>query len=422
MGSTLLFLRFGRSMTTDVHLALWVTTANALFASLLLRRPPHPFMICVAGGAAVGLAMMSKGPVAIVQTVVPMAVFVAWRRWRGGGVSGRPIQSWAIGAAVTLALLIALPWPIWVATRTSGQLAAWYREVTRVGATEMAPDPPWVYLALVPLLLPWAGFLFLGSALLWQERSARAVLLGSMVLAPIVIMLFFKDENERYLLPMLAPAALICAIGLVPRNDAKERDVAPWRRLMAQLTFAMLAVTVVGLALVGATPLVQRLHGAGGWWSWRLAAGTSVAGLLIILAAWRVDSTGRRTLLPAGVILMIGAQALLTYGYRDSRRGRSDGRPIADAIVRALPPDAPVWHYAPSGRLADSPTDATIYLNRMVTRTDALAYVTASGRPSAVMVHAAVGQSLPPELAGWREIGAAEKNHGVWHVCVSPGY
>ena len=37
--SSLLFLRFTRLASTDVHLMLWVTTANAMLARALLREP-----------------------------------------------------------------------------------------------------------------------------------------------------------------------------------------------------------------------------------------------------------------------------------------------------------------------------------------------------------------------------------------------
>ena len=63
----MLFLRFGRSMTTDVHLMLWVATANAFFAAALLHR--KRWLGCLAGGVALGLAFMSKGPVALAQTI-----------------------------------------------------------------------------------------------------------------------------------------------------------------------------------------------------------------------------------------------------------------------------------------------------------------------------------------------------------------
>src|SRR5207253_2151870 len=78
-GSSILFLRFARGATTDVQLALWVTAANAFLALALLH--DRRWVGWLGAGAALGLAFMSKGPVAFVQTLVPFGLFAAWR-WR----------------------------------------------------------------------------------------------------------------------------------------------------------------------------------------------------------------------------------------------------------------------------------------------------------------------------------------------------
>ncbi len=423
MGSTLMFLRFARVETTDVHLALWATIANAVLVALLLRPRTRPWLGCIAAGLAIGLALMSKGPVALVETLAPIAVFLIWRRWRGSDFAIARIGWGPVIAGVIAAMAIALPWPVYVSTRMSGQVLTWYREVSRVGAIDEPADPAWVYLSLIPLLLPWSGFFVLGAVFLCQKKfgTARAVMLLAMVFVPIVVMVFFKDKNDRYLQPMLAPAALICAMGFLRLGDPADAGAERWRRGMGHFTFAALLLTVVGLAVAGATPLVQRLDGSAGWWSWKLAAASSVAGSVIVLMGWRIDPSGRRTLLPVAVITMIGAQALLMYGYAQSPRGRSDGRPVADLIVAALPGDAEVWLYAPPGRFQKSPVDVPIYLNRVVTRTESVSDIIAKGKRAAVMVHCREGQTVPPELGGWQEIGTAEKNRGVWHVLVSPG-
>ena len=82
-GSTLMFLRFGRAATTDVHLALWVTVTNACLALAVFRGKYWQGLL--GAGATLGLAFMSKGPVAFVQTLAPFALFLAWRwivKWR----------------------------------------------------------------------------------------------------------------------------------------------------------------------------------------------------------------------------------------------------------------------------------------------------------------------------------------------------
>src|SRR5690606_10867383 len=63
-GSTMMFLRFGRLATLDVQLGLWVTLANVLLLHAVLRG--RWWLGCCGAGAAIGIAFMAKGPVALV--------------------------------------------------------------------------------------------------------------------------------------------------------------------------------------------------------------------------------------------------------------------------------------------------------------------------------------------------------------------
>src|SRR4029453_7808555 len=95
-------------------------------------------------------------------------------------------------------------------------------EVAAGGFKSDPYDPPWVYLAFIPLLLPWAGFFFLGLIALLREKSDRAMLAIVLTLVPIVVMCCFTEKNDRYLLPMIAPAAVICAAGFAARDPELE--------------------------------------------------------------------------------------------------------------------------------------------------------------------------------------------------------
>src|SRR5207302_8757645 len=76
-GSSVLFLIYARQASYDILLAAWVAVANAFLAWAMFRRR---WAAGLAGaGAALGLALMSKGPVCLLQTIVPFAPF-AWAR------------------------------------------------------------------------------------------------------------------------------------------------------------------------------------------------------------------------------------------------------------------------------------------------------------------------------------------------------
>ncbi len=411
MASSVIWLRFGRSMTTDVQLALWVTIANAFFVVGILKK--RPWLAATCGGAALGLALMSKGPVALAQTTLPLLAFVAWRRW---GMKKPIAVHWpAVIVAAVVALGIALPWPIVAATHLPGQARMWFREVALGGAKNDAYDPPWMYLAFLPLLLPWAGLFVLGLVGLWREKSDRAVLAIALTLVPIVVMCCFTEKNDRYLLPMVAPGAVIAAAGFITVGN--HRELNPLRGVVMVFTWGFLVILALGLPLAGGLFLRNT---AGTTW-WPIAHGASAAAVLlaIVAIAWRLDSSGRRTLLPAGAIVMLLTNAMMIHGYARSERGRSDGKPISDAIVAAMPADTPVWIYAEPGRFSRSPVDTVIYLDRIVVPVTDLSTL-ASDRPVAVMVHCRAGQTLPAALTNWRVIGTMPKNQGLWHICVPP--
>jgi 4-amino-4-deoxy-L-arabinose transferase-like glycosyltransferase len=410
LASTLLLLRFGRTMTTDIQLALWVALANLFFAMAILNQ--RRALSCLLGGIALGVALMTKGPVALAQTVVPLLVFVAWRRW-----NGRPVRiAWpAVASASALALAIALPWPIWAASQLSGQASLWFSEVAAGGARSNPYDPPWVYFAFIPLLLPWAGFFILGMVALWREKSERGLLAIAFTFVPIAMMCLFPQKSDRYLLPMVAPAAVICAAGFLSRDAALDG----LRGVVNIFTWGFLLVLGIGLPLSG----VWWQRGIDGrpWFSLAMGMGAAAILGLIIVGGWWIDSSGRRTLLPVGAAVMLIANTLFTLGYANTDRGRSDGRPIAEFVVAALPADAPVWVFAEEGRFSRAPVDTAIYLNRVVEPIHDLSKLPPTAGPLAVLVHCKANQSMPAALSGWPVIGSSPKNQGVWRVCVRGG-
>ena len=74
-GSTLIFLKFSREASYDIHLALWVTWTNVAFAAAW--RYGRPWLTCIAAGVCMGLAFQSKGPPAYLESIVPFGVFIA---------------------------------------------------------------------------------------------------------------------------------------------------------------------------------------------------------------------------------------------------------------------------------------------------------------------------------------------------------
>ena len=69
-GSTFFFVEQSIRLTTDLTLAAFVVAANAALAHAVVRRRG---VALVVAGVFVGLAFLAKGPVALLQTLVPAA-------------------------------------------------------------------------------------------------------------------------------------------------------------------------------------------------------------------------------------------------------------------------------------------------------------------------------------------------------------
>ena len=388
--STLYLARFGRQATTDVQLALWFTVANALLARHLLAGATWP--AALACGLALGLALMSKGPVALAQSVLPAAVFAGLlRRLRPHDDPSRQRSGLAkllVGA--TVMVVVGGAWYAIVLARVPGVWSRWVSEVTRVGATDNAGGNPLSYASIFALMMPWTLFFVIGAievgrAVWWRmnRNRAPAASVGDeraplglalpllLVVVPIVVMSFFPDRKDRYLLPLAAPASVLAARGLVA--TARAGRAFAWT---FTVHWWMLALIAIALPVAGAL-WWKRLDGSP-WFAPRAAIGAAVAGLSIVglglltRRSWRAGNDGREPLgavVATTFVLVLLGNTLLLLGYRDSREGRSEMRPLAEALRRALP-EARLYTWRPDGRRKRAPVDLSIYANRRTVWTD----------------------------------------------------
>ncbi len=174
-GSSILFLRFMRAATTDVHLALWVTVTNLCWAAALMQNRRRRILILL-GGVALGLALMSKGPVALAQTIAPFAFFAIWKAIADGHSRLHRLPWGAMLGSIVIALLIAVPWPAYVLLRLSGQLELWTKDVAGGGLVHHASNPFWQYATMIWGLLPWLWFFLLGVTRILRKRTDGGIL------------------------------------------------------------------------------------------------------------------------------------------------------------------------------------------------------------------------------------------------------
>jgi 4-amino-4-deoxy-L-arabinose transferase-like glycosyltransferase len=377
--SSFFWLKNARLATTDAHLALWVAVGNCFLAWAVLARRWWPGLI--GAGVSLGLAMMSKGPVALLQSVLPVLVFVAWQRWRveperSPVSSARGSFLWPLLTGVFLFAVVGLLWYVVVLWQRPEIWREWMTEVTREGATALEPSPWYNYVLLLGLMSPWTMLLVAGiigaAAIAFKpsanDRDARRIVLALLLLlVPILIMSLFRDRKLRYVIPLIAPASILAGWGLLELlgPGAIRRRATPW--LMAVFHWLPLIVVGIGLPIAGAFGWMglTRLDG-GPWYSLRFAIVAAEALLLVIVASLLLQrKAGAWAVLVGSAVFMVAWNVLLNVGYRHYREGRSEMRPLAEQIL-ATHPDAALYSYRPDRPTARAPIDLSIYLNRVV--------------------------------------------------------
>ncbi len=224
----------------------------------------------------------------------------------------------------------------------------------------------------------------------------------------------FPEKNDRYLLPMVGPAAMVAAIGFLKRDDEALR---PWWHLAMGGTWGVLGVVAIALPVAGTTVL-RTIRGTV-WWSWPMALAVAIALLAVLLVAWWWDRSRELGVLPAAMIVMLAAQAIYQSGYRHSDGGMSDVKPLADTIVAKEPLDAEIWGFSEGNHFDKVPIDFPIYLNRVVRNAEHATTLPSTGS-QVMLIFRARNEPLPESLQGWTFLGRVSRNKGHWEAYVRP--
>ncbi len=224
-GSFLFLIKQGRIASYDTHLFGWVTLSVA--AGLWAMRPLKPenwisrrvggWVIC---GAALGAAILTKGPIALLFMSWPLVVCIAViPRRRLGNLMG-------LLFAVMLGLVVAAPWYMHIIERMPG---SWQTMLVEYQARRAEADPPWYYLAVFLMALPWTVWLIAALFQPWVRAKGeyrRQLLVAWLWFVGVLLFFSIPDaKKERYILPALPAAGL-----LIAQLWAWHSDLADQRR------------------------------------------------------------------------------------------------------------------------------------------------------------------------------------------------
>ena len=326
--SSLLWIAFSTSAMFDVMLAFWALLGmhGVLEAAEGRRRG------LVMLGVAIGLGVLTKGPV-ILLNLLPITALAPW--WNPGLKWGRWFGG--VGLALLLGAAIALAWAIpagLVGGEAYRNAIFWGQTANRMVESFAHRRPFWWYVPLLPLMLfPW--FVWPGF---WQalaqhrrrglDRGTRFCL--AWMLPIFVAFSFISGKQPHYLVPLFPAFALLTARVLADRMEV--RVGVP----------ALLAGLLGGALMLVASGRVAAVHG-------HVAALPPVwPGAALVLVAVAVWLAGRRGVSSLTSLSLLGATmlALLQLAAMRSIEPLYDIKPMAQSIRQVQEEGRPVANIA----------------------------------------------------------------------------
>jgi 4-amino-4-deoxy-L-arabinose transferase-like glycosyltransferase len=267
-GTTPMLLLTGTAATTDATLLLFILIAEGVFVHAWLHGPRRWHVPAM--GAAIGLAMLTKGPVGLVVPVLSIstALILAKGRSKTGPFGIK------LALAVGIGFLIFLAWGIPANAATDG-------EYWRIAIVERLPKrlftamenhggqgflPFLLHLPYYPLViavgfLPWTIYLPLAGSVSkpsseigkpdsWARgpEGLRTLLLG-MILPTVVLMTLIISKLPHYIQPVLPWLAILLASALA---SAGNRSCTRPIKLWMQVSYLVFGVPTffLGVAMV----------------------------------------------------------------------------------------------------------------------------------------------------------------------------
>ena len=251
---------WSRRIFIDIYLASFL--AVALMGLVLARANPQRrrrYLIVMYAG--LGLAMLTKGPVALVLPGLVLCVFLLWVR------QFSELKKMMVPVGLLIIAGIVVPWYAmlyhqhgWQPIRDFfiGENLDRYRETYGV-----QHRTAWFYLpVLLTDLSPWALFLPAGLWAAWRTKDSQMRLLMVWIAAFVGVLTFSSTKQDLYIFPIV-PAVAVIVASLVVRQSEGLDDLKGIRTLMrvgGGVTAAMLIVVGGGFVwLAGVAHLIPDI-------------------------------------------------------------------------------------------------------------------------------------------------------------------
>lgn len=344
---------WSRRIFIDIYFTSFLSVA--LMAYVLARaRPEHRRRWLVLMYVAIGLATLTKGPVALLLPGLILAIeLVAARRLSD-------LKHLMLPVGLLIVVAIVAPWYVVVYERHGWDKIYEFFIKENVGRyTEtvgLQHRPAYFYVpVLLTDLLPWALFLPAAVWAAWRARDEQLRLLLVWIAVFVAVFSFSSTKQDLYIFPIVpAVAALIACVLTTADGAGVPVGVQRWLRGGAAVT-AVELVLVGGLAVwVSAiTKTVPNLAQAAG-----VGAVLMVGGVVAALVAFRARLT---TLVVVLAVTAVTANWLLVTTVMRPFEQFKPSPPMSEWLRTHAAPTVEIVHYK---KTLES---MTFYLGRPVT-------------------------------------------------------
>ena len=295
LATSLGFVAFGRSASTDMPLTACLTVSLALLGHAAVE-PSGSSARVVIGGAVLGLAALAKGPVAF-ALAAGIAVLFWWLDARE-----LPVRPGRLLLAAAAALAVAAPWYVLVLRANGFAFVSAFllnHNLARfVSDVHHHSEPFYYYVPVVlGLLLPWTGWLPLlvpRKVLPLRAVDPAVLWLACWAAFPLLFFSLSRSKLPGYVLPSLPPIALLLGRRFVQGNVSRGQ-AAFFLALSAAAAAALAAFLYASygmgwtrcatIALALAVPAAGAFLAARRGKAQTAAALTALAGALAVMAA-----------------------------------------------------------------------------------------------------------------------------------------
>jgi 4-amino-4-deoxy-L-arabinose transferase-like glycosyltransferase len=358
---------------------------------------------------ALGLGVLSKGPVQLLH-VLPVALLAPlWMKVRPPGFARRWYGALAI--SVLGGAAIALAWAVPAAIAGGEDFA---RKIFLGQHTGRMVDsfqhgrPFWWYVPLAfAMLFPWLWWIAvwrrgIAARSIWREEGTRFCLC---IIAPaFVVFSAISGKQPHYMLPLVAAACLVIGRLLAEPGPADRR---------AERLLAVLPVVACGLVLLAAPLLADRILAARPSLvlpAWLLAA-LSACGLAVIAGGIATLRAGSIHKAATALAALVAALLVALHVGMLALRPTLDVAPVAAFLADAEKAGTPVallgdyegqYHFA--GRLTRPIPD--------VNHTTALSW--AAQHPGGLLITSP--KTMPPDVTPAFTVPYRGRRIAIWHA------